>query len=259
MPLIRKYNNKPYRIVLVHGGPGAPESITPLAKELSKNFSILEPIQTKASIRAQVEELYEAIKYFANYPVILAGWSWGAWLAYIFTSYHNSFVKKLILISAPAFEEKGANKMAKTRLKRLSQHQKDRLKYLETLLGDSKSKNKDKIFARFGQLFEKSDSFNKLSESCVQKAEFDIYKKVWKEALDLRKRGKLAKLGENIKILVYVIHGDYDPTPYKSVIGPISKVIPDTKLFIIKKCGHAPWDEKHGKDEFFNIFNRIIK
>ena len=39
-----------YKVALVHGGPGAPGSIAPVARELSKTCGVLEPLQTRASV-----------------------------------------------------------------------------------------------------------------------------------------------------------------------------------------------------------------
>ncbi len=42
----RKYGSKPYNVAIIHGGPGAPGEMTPLAQELSGDFGIIEPLQT---------------------------------------------------------------------------------------------------------------------------------------------------------------------------------------------------------------------
>ena len=55
MENLRIYGRKPYAIAVVHGGPGAPGSIAPVARELSKDMGVLEPLQTKDSLEGQIE------------------------------------------------------------------------------------------------------------------------------------------------------------------------------------------------------------
>ena len=50
----RRYGDAPFKIILIHGGPGAPGEMAPVAEELSSDFGILEPLQTKDSIEGLV-------------------------------------------------------------------------------------------------------------------------------------------------------------------------------------------------------------
>ncbi|MGM0367634.1 MAG: alpha/beta fold hydrolase [Actinomycetota bacterium] len=259
MVMCNKYNRKPYRIALLHGGPGAPESITPLAKELAKKFSILEPIQSGYTIKAQLKELHELLTEIAELPVILIGWSWGAWLAYIFTSCHPALVRKLILVSCPSFEEKYARQMSRIRLARMDREQKDEFRWLGQALRDPEVANKDKIFARYGELFDRIDSYERLAVKAIHKGQFRIFESIWQEASNLRRKGRLIEYGKNIKVPVSIIHGDYDPTPYQGVVYPLSGVIGDLTLYILEKCGHTPWEERYAKDAFYRILSSIIK
>lgn len=36
----RIYGKAPYSIVVIHGGPGAPGQVAPVARELSENFGV---------------------------------------------------------------------------------------------------------------------------------------------------------------------------------------------------------------------------
>lgn len=42
---VRKYGSDKPIVVLVHGGPGAPGYLAPLARELAGRFRVLEPFQ----------------------------------------------------------------------------------------------------------------------------------------------------------------------------------------------------------------------
>jgi len=52
----KKHGNPPFTVVVVHGGPGAGGEMAPVARELSKNFGVLEPIQTESTIEGQVND-----------------------------------------------------------------------------------------------------------------------------------------------------------------------------------------------------------
>jgi hypothetical protein len=54
---LRKYGNKPFNVAVIHGGPGAPGEMAPVARELSSVRGILEPLQTAATLEGQVQEL----------------------------------------------------------------------------------------------------------------------------------------------------------------------------------------------------------
>ena len=59
MKNLRKYGHSPYTVAVVHGGPGAPGEMAPVARELSSITGVLEPLQTKYSLEGQVQELRE--------------------------------------------------------------------------------------------------------------------------------------------------------------------------------------------------------
>ena len=78
METIRKYGTAPYKIGLVHGGPGAAGSLKNLAEKLSADYGVLEFLQSAKSVNGQIEELKEQVICSCQHPVILIGHSWGA-------------------------------------------------------------------------------------------------------------------------------------------------------------------------------------
>ena len=57
MDNLRMYGSKPYFVAVIHGGPGVPGEMAPVARELSLNTGILEPLQAAETVEGQVEEL----------------------------------------------------------------------------------------------------------------------------------------------------------------------------------------------------------
>jgi pimeloyl-ACP methyl ester carboxylesterase len=246
---IRKYGKLPYSVLLVHGGPGAAGEIKPVAEKLSRNFGILEPLQTKSSVNDQAEELKEQIEENTNSPVSLVGYSWGAWLAFILAAKYPKLVKKLILVSSGPFEESYAKSIMPTRLSRLKKAEKDRVENLMERI--SKGETDNKILKELGQLLSKADSYSAEEVDNEVEVNLEIYQKVWVEAAIMRANGKLLELGKNIKCPIVVIHGDYDPHPFEGVKKPLQKVLENMEFILLKKCGHKPWVEKYAKKEFY--------
>ncbi len=75
----RTYGRPPFRVVVVHGGPGAGGDVAPVARELARRRGALEPVQTATTLAGQVEELSSQIAAHAAPPVAIVGYSWGAW------------------------------------------------------------------------------------------------------------------------------------------------------------------------------------
>ncbi len=50
MKNLRKYGEAPFKVAVIHGGPGAPGEMAPVARELSSVSGVLEPLQTATTI-----------------------------------------------------------------------------------------------------------------------------------------------------------------------------------------------------------------
>ncbi len=257
METIRKYGQKPFRIGLLHGGPGASGEMRPVAKNLSDDFGIIEFLQTEKSVNGQIEELYRQIKLHADLPITLIGHSWGAWLGFLFASRHPKFLQKLILVSAGAFENEYNNDLIITRLNRLDQ--KDRLEAERLILIINSGRPDNSIFKQFGKLMTIADSYDCLpSDNNSVDLNIEIYQAVWAEASKLRETKELINCANLISIPVVAIHGDHDSHPIDGVKIPLSKGLSDFRMIIIKDCGHTPWRERFAKDVFFEILRKEL-
>lgn len=255
----RIYGNSPFNVVVIHGGPGAAGEMAPVARELSKDFGVLEPLQTKDSVGGQITELKELIDKYAAAPIYLIGYSWGAWLAYMFAAKYPLFVRKLILVSSGPLEDKFGVELHNIRLSRLTDKEKEELKLLEESLNNPGVSDKNKLFARFGEIFSRTDTYKPLPiyESMVS-IDFHIYDKVWPEASELRRSGKLLNMAKSIKCQVVAIQGDYDPTPREG-IELLASYIKDFRFILLEKCGHTPWKEKYAHDMFIDTLGKELK
>jgi pimeloyl-ACP methyl ester carboxylesterase len=261
MKTFRVWGESPYRVVVVHGGPGAPGSVAPVARELSATMGVLEPLQTKATVEGEIEELADTVKQHAELPAVLIGHSWGAWLAYLTAARYPALVKKLILVGSGPFEERYAENITTERLRRLSEEERIEVFRLIDIINGDTVGDKDKAMGQYGKLCAQADTYDALPPEMEPEplaASEEINSKVWAEARELRISGKLLEMGKQIECPVVAIHGDYDPHVAEGVREPLSRVLKDFRFILLEKCGHEPWTERFARDEFFRVLIQEI-
>jgi pimeloyl-ACP methyl ester carboxylesterase len=260
MKNLRTYGRKPFTVAVIHGGPGAPGEMAPVARELSSLTGVLEPLQTKNSLEGQIQELRGVLKNNADLPVVLIGHSWGATLAFIVTARYPRLTKKLVLIGSGPFEQKYADNITPDRLNRLTEA--DRIEAIKLIeaINDSATVDKNRTMARLSELYAKADTYAPLTpKSEVLEFSEEINRKVWAEAKKLRVSGELLKMGKQITCPVVAIHGDYDPHLAEGVREPLSRILKNFKFIMLEKCGHEPWLERYARDKFYEVLKNELK
>ena len=254
---IRKYGTPLYKAAVLHGGPGAPGYMAPVARELSRKTGVLEPLQTKDSVDGQIEELKYQLMEHADRPVTLIGSSWGAVLALFLASRYPGLSNKLILVGSAVFDAQSSARIEKIRIERLNEKARKRLNEIESQLRTAASDKKDKFFEELGDLFTKTDKYDPIdAEDETIMVQHEIFRKVWPEFVELRDRpGYLKKEFSRINTSVTVIHGDYDPHPLEGIKPFLEDCISNISFYILLECGHYPWLERHARDRFFEILS----
>ncbi|ABD41717.1 conserved hypothetical protein [Methanospirillum hungatei JF-1] len=257
----RSYGPDPKRIALIHGGPGAPGEMGPVARYLADYFPIIEPFQTGLTIHDQIEELAKTLRTSAEIPVILVGYSWGAWLSGMVAGRYPELVYHLILISAGPLEEQYAV-VWKNRMERLTPDEQETMHELMVQIQDSACPDRDRLLKTFGSLIQKVDSFCPIQENKDEIGAFscdpEIFSQVWAEAAKMRQTGELLSCFQQISCPVTAIHGDYDPHPVQGVIEPLTRILPRFTSIVIPDCGHCPWEETVARNIFFSVLHGEI-
>jgi len=249
---VRKWGPGPYTVAVVHGGPGAPGEVAPVAREISTVTGVLEPFQTETTLEGQVQELRSELSEHGKVPITLVGFSWGAYLSLIVAARYPDLVGKLILVSSPPFEETYAAAITKTRLDRLSPAERTEAKALITRLEDPASGDKNQLLARLGLLLSHADAYDPAPvEDEMFHCQYDLFRSVWDEASALRKDRALLGMVRSVKCPVLAIHGDRDPHPAEGVMVPLSRECANFRFILLEKCGHRPWIERNAADAFF--------
>lgn len=102
--MIRTYGSAPFKVAVIHGGPGSPGYMAPVARELKDSFGVIEPIQTAKSLKGQIEELHDQIMSVTHDPICLVGSSWGATLALFYAANYSRTVNKVILVGSCVYD-----------------------------------------------------------------------------------------------------------------------------------------------------------
>ena len=255
--MVRLYGKAPYKVVLVHGGPGAIGSLKGFAQELAElsQIGVMEALQSKYSIAELIEELYIQIKDNCSDKVTLAGHSWGAWLAALFAEKYPELIEHVILIGSGPLKDKYVSEIGTRRFQNLSEEE----SAIFQRLIDNQATDED--MEKIPKIFEKSDNYclEGKEKHKADKTDSEMHNKVWSEAAKLRTGGKLLTSFKNIKSKIYVIQGQVDPHPVKGVTIPLQENGISCETYVLEKCGHSPFMEKYAKDEFYKILIQIIE
>lgn len=251
----RFHGNPPYRIVAVHGGPGARGGAWPIAHGIGGAAGVLEPMQCASTVDGLVGELLAAVETHGEPPVVLIGHSWGAWLAFIAAARYPELVRKLILVGSGPFEQRYADGILFTRLGRLRGSDEAEAKRLLLMLEGGVPQDGGAVMARIGELLGKADVYCPAPPGEPFETDFDAdaHAGVWAEAEELRRSGELLKMAKDIRCPVAAVHGDYDPHPWRGVKEPLEAALKDFKMTVLEKCGHEPWNEMYAREPFFKI------
>ncbi len=257
--VVRTHGQAPYHVAVLHGGPGAPGTVEPVARTLGACRGVLEPFQGAVTLQGQVDELRRQLLQCADFPVTLIGHSWGAWLAWILATQHPCMVQRLVLVSSGAFQEDYAADLMDTRRARLSKEQRSEVNDILDQMAHEDGLRDDALLARFGALMSTADRYHPLpGEIATVTCDMEIFQGVWPEAADLRRKGQLLALGEQICCPVVAIHGDHDPSPAEGVEKPLSSILADFRFILLEKCGHSPWEERYAREPFYRELDRIL-
>ncbi|EFL51238.1 alpha/beta hydrolase fold protein [Solidesulfovibrio fructosivorans JJ]] len=259
-PRLRRYGSPPYRLAVVHGGPGATGEAAPVARRLSRLGGVLEPLQTADSVSGQIDELAACLDAEADGPVTLIGHSWGAWLGVLVAGRRPDLVAKLILVGSGPFLARDAPGVMKTRLGRLEPSDRQEIQAFFT----SGTEPDQAAVVRLTSLLKRTDAYDPLPAGedaqadppCVFAA--DIQAKVWPEAAALRQSGELLRIALSLSCPITAIHGDYDPHPVAGVREPLSGVS-RFRMIVLPRCGHTPWRERQAREAFFEVLASAIR
>src|SRR5262245_17025321 len=188
---IRLYGSTGPVIVLLHGGPGAPGYVAPIARELSDAFQVIEPFQRGATdvpltVARHVMDLHDVIQSNCGpSPPALVGHSWGAMLALAYAARHPGAVRSLALIGCGTFNTSAREKLKAIRARRMDADFMAREAALT-----ARFRNPDDRLKAIGSLYQRVDSVDLLPYT-DETASFDAraHDQTWSDMIRLQESG----------------------------------------------------------------------
>lgn len=258
---VRKYGKAPFRVAVLHGGPGAPGYMAPVARELGEAAGVIEPLQSRNTLEGQIEELRDQLLVHSDPPVVLIGSSWGAVLALFLAARNKELVRKLILIGSAVFDKGSSVSIEGRRLARMSDDKRRRHEIIQARLEQASGAERDRLMNEWGDILFETDAYDPVTSDLeVLETQYDVFTGVWSDFVVLRDRpGYLRSEFSRIDLPTLVIHGEYDPHPIEGIRPFLEECLSDIRFEILPRCGHYPWIEKQAKDRFYEILRQEIR
>jgi pimeloyl-ACP methyl ester carboxylesterase len=247
---VREYGPPGPALAVLHGGPGAPGYLQPLAERLGQTFHVLEPFQRGASneplsVARHIADLDDFVGAFRPVPALL-GHSWGAMLALAYAAAHPRPGRAIVLVGCGTFDPLARERMFQAR--------KDRKAEVERRQGLKEGSIEDgEWFRGLGRMAVEVDSYE--LEEGMPEVEVDrkAYEETWVDMLRLQAEGVYPRAFSGIEAPVLMLHGAVDTHPGRMIRASLAPHIPHLEYHEWEKCGHYPWLEAHVKDDFFQV------
>ncbi len=260
--MIRTYGKAPYRVAVIHGGPGAQGSVAEVARTLSGVTGVVEPIQSRLDVAGLIEELGEQIQRMCMKPVTLIGHSWGAWLSLLYAAARPADVGQVVVVGCAPLDALYAGKIGERRRERMTQGEWMLFNGLLFRLDRVPPENRNWLMAQIDSLLEKTDHYDLIPEEEERQGQIpvngDMYLAVWPQAEAMCESGELLRRVREIQCPLFVIHGEHDPRPAEGVTVPLHANNVPFKRYVLPRCGHVPFRESHAAGMFYDILEKIV-
>jgi pimeloyl-ACP methyl ester carboxylesterase len=262
---VRQYGSVDHQPVLVlHGGPGAPGTVAGLARELAREFSVLEPLQRRSgSIPLTVDRHVEDLAEAAPLRSAVVGHSWGAMLGLSFAARYRDRISCLALVGCGTYDESSRQQFHRNLDERLSNGIRSRITTLEEQLqteGDPRTR--DIKFSELGAVYTHVEGYDVLPEPDridTPPADFAGNSETWQDALRLQQDRCEPQIFTNISCPVLMLHGSFDPHPGEMTRNVLRRFIPQLEYVEFERCGHEPWKERHARDAFLSTLKLWLR
>lgn len=243
---VRRYGESGPLVIVLHGGPGAPGYMAPVARGLADRFRVLEPFQrgsggeslTVARHVADLRELVESLG--AGERPALVGSSWGAMLALAFAAEHPDRAGPLVLVGCGTFDLGARARMQEILDARMDEGLRRRLASLD-----------QELRARARLILPLYSCELASEEQELGGCDARANQETWDDMLRLQQEGVYPAAFSAIHGPAIMLHGAADPHPGPMILASLKPYIPQLEYREWERCGHYPWLEKAVREEFF--------
>ena len=250
---IRTYGTSGSLVVVLHGGPGAPGHMAPVARGLADSFRVLEPMQRASggeplTVAGHVADLHQVLtSHCGGARPALVGSSWGAMLALAYAAAHPGRAGPLVLIGCGTFDPEARDRMRAILDERMGDSLRQRLERLPEEFPDA-----DERLRIMGELILPLYSHDLVTtDQEIEAYDARAYDETWEDMLRLQEEGVYPGVFEAIDGPVLMLHGAADPHPGPMIRASLEPYLPQLEYREWERCGHYPWLERHMRDEFF--------
>jgi pimeloyl-ACP methyl ester carboxylesterase len=258
-PVVREYGASGPRVVLVHGGPGAPGYLEPVAWRLAASCRVTEPWQRgsgreRLTVARHVEDLHDLIERSGERPAVV-GHSWGAMLALCHAAAYPGDAASLVLVACGTFDRDSRAALAARIAERTDADLAQRLRELPRRVP-----HPDERLAALGELLLPAYSFEPTTRrlSCGP-ADARAHDETWSDMLRLQEAGVYPAAFSAIEAPVLMLHGADDPHPGRQILASLTPYLPAIDYREWERCGHYPWLEAHACDAFFAVLDAWLR
>jgi len=250
---VRRYGAAGPVVALLHGGPGAPGEMAPLARTLAGGFEVLEPLQRRSggeplTVARHVADLAEVLPAGA----LLVGWSWGAMLALSFAAAHPGRVRSLALVGCGTYDSAARSAYEAAVASRLGEEGRRRAEGLRQAAAAASDAERDRPMGEVGRLLGRAQACDPLSGEQGEPLWVDArgHAETWNDALRLQAEGIEPAAFAAITCPVLMLHGDQDPHPGRAIYGTLRRHLRHLQYREFADCGHRPWAERRAREPF---------
>ncbi len=234
--LTRRYGDSGPAVIVIHGGPGAPGHMAPVARALAGRFRVVEPFQRGASVAGHIAGLRETVELVEGSSAALVGSSWGAMLALAFAAAHPEMAGPIVLVGCGTFETASRARLHDLVAERtpsgpVPESPADRARWL---------------LPAYSYDLECED----LEIAAFHQRDHD---ESWADMLRLQATGVYPAAFAAIRSPVLMLHGAADPHPGRMILESLRPHIPAIEYREWERCGHYPWLERHAREKFFAV------
>ncbi len=269
---MRRYGAAGPWVVVLHGGPGAPGYVAPVARALVDGFRVLEPFQRGSgalstlstgstrrggagvlTVARHVEDLRGIIdaECGAERPA-LVGHSWGAMLALAYAAAHPARTGPIALIGCGTFDSASRAHYRATVDARIGPEAMARL---------AKTTGPDERLRLMEEIYPRADRFDPLpGDGSADDGPVDAraHEETWRDMMRCQAEGLYPAAFAAVRTPVIMLHGGYDPHPGAMIRATLARVMPQLEYREWDRCGHYPWLERACAEEFYDVLRKWL-
>ncbi|MXY71612.1 MAG: alpha/beta fold hydrolase [Dehalococcoidia bacterium] len=244
-------------VVLCHGGPGIYDYLEPVAAMVDDLATVYRYDQRGCGrsddrrpydVATFVDDL-DALRAHWGYDVwTVAGHSWGATLALLYTARYPARTERLAYISGTGIDPAWHDEYRSAREAKLPPAERDRLRRLEEQRTVATGAELDRINAERTTLLEATEyydatRFEELPRYDRFPVNYALNAALNAEMNGLEDRGALPTQMARIAAPTLVLDGEADPRP-RWARAQVAELIPNARHLTIERAGHEPWVEQ---------------